>query len=115
MRSSHFYHYMALAMGVIGLGVVVGAWFGRPASLVILGAVLIPVPLLPAGGSGRREPDFGRVQFGRFSRWLVPAAAMLVGAALLSPLSHRRGIRRPPGMTARTTPPGWRSSPADHP
>ena len=42
----HFFHYMALAMGVIGLGVVVGAWFGRPAGLVILGAVLIPVLLL---------------------------------------------------------------------
>ena len=42
----HFYHYMALAMGVIGLGVVAGAWFGRPAGLVILGAVLIPVLLV---------------------------------------------------------------------
>ena len=42
----HFFHYMGLAMGVIGLGVVVGAWFGRPAGLVILAAVLIPVLLL---------------------------------------------------------------------
>ncbi|MDE0233510.1 MAG: LiaF-related protein [bacterium] len=58
----HFFHYMALAMGVIGLGVVVGAWFGRPAGLVILGAVLIPVLLLSrlaeAGGVNLVSMEF---------------------------------------------------------
>ncbi len=38
-----FHHYVALAVGVIGLGVVVGAWFGRPAGLVVLGVLLIPI------------------------------------------------------------------------
>ena len=41
-----FHHYVALAVGVIGVGVVVGAWFGRPAGLVILGVFLLPVLLL---------------------------------------------------------------------
>ena len=58
----HFFHYMALAMGVIGLGVVVGAWFGRPAGLVILGVVLIPVLLLSrlaeAGGVNLVSMEF---------------------------------------------------------
>lgn len=40
-----FHHYMALAVGVIGIGVVVGAWFGRPAGLVILGVLLLPILL----------------------------------------------------------------------
>lgn len=38
-----FHHYVALAVGVIGIGVVVGAWFGRPAGLVVLGVLLIPI------------------------------------------------------------------------
>jgi len=57
-----FHHYMALALGVVGLGVVVGAWFGRPAGLVILGVVLIPVLLLSrlaaAGGADITSIEF---------------------------------------------------------
>ncbi|MDE0233280.1 MAG: LiaF-related protein [bacterium] len=59
----HFFHYVALAVGVIGLGVVMGAWFGRPAGLVILGAVLIPVLLLSrlaeAGGVNLVSVEIG--------------------------------------------------------
>ncbi|MDE0189058.1 MAG: PspC domain-containing protein [bacterium] len=57
------HHYVALALGVIGLGVAVGAWFGRPAGLVILGVVLIPVLLLSrlaaAGGADITSIEFG--------------------------------------------------------
>jgi hypothetical protein len=41
--SPDFHHYVALAVGVIGLGVVVGAWFGRPAGLAVLGVLLLPI------------------------------------------------------------------------
>lgn len=41
-----FHHYAALAVGVIGLGVAVGAWFGRPAGLVVLGILLLPILIL---------------------------------------------------------------------
>ncbi len=41
-----FYHYLALVVGVIGLGLLVGAWFGRPGGLVVLGVVLIPILVL---------------------------------------------------------------------
>ena len=57
-----FHQYVALAMGVIGIGVVVGAWFGRPAGLVILGVVLLPVLLLSrlaaAGGADLTSIEF---------------------------------------------------------
>ena len=41
-----FHHYVALAAGVIGLGLVVGAWFGRTGGLIVLGLVLVPILLL---------------------------------------------------------------------
>ena len=40
-----FRHYMALLVAVVGLGLVVGAWFGRIGGLVALGIVLVPVVL----------------------------------------------------------------------
>ena len=44
-----------------------------------------------------------------FSRWLLPAAAILVGAALLQPpVQTESKTRRPPGMGPRKTSPGWR-------
>ena len=39
-------HYMALLVAVVGLGLVVGAWFGRAGGLVALGIVLVPVVLV---------------------------------------------------------------------
>ena len=57
-----FHHYVALVVGVIGLGLVVGAWFGRPGGLVVLGVVLIPILILSrlaaAGGA-----DFTSIEF----------------------------------------------------
>ncbi|MDE0168080.1 MAG: PspC domain-containing protein [bacterium] len=41
-----FGHYVALLVAVIGLGLVVGAWFGRPGGLIVLGMVLIPFLVL---------------------------------------------------------------------
>ena len=41
-----FRHYMALLVAVVGLGLVVGAWFGRVGGLVALGIVLLPVVLV---------------------------------------------------------------------
>ena len=40
-----FRHYMALLVAVVGLGLVVGAWYGRVGGLVALGIVLVPVVL----------------------------------------------------------------------
>ena len=60
-----FYHYAALAVGVIGAGVVVGAWFGRPAGLVILGIFLLPIlvisRLVAAGGADLMSIEFTSV------------------------------------------------------
>ena len=39
-------HYVALLVVVVGLGLVVGAWYGRVGGLVALGIVLIPVVLV---------------------------------------------------------------------
>ena len=41
-----FRHYVALLVAVIGLGLIVGAWFGRPGGLIVLGVVLIPLLVL---------------------------------------------------------------------
>ena len=64
-----FHHYVALAVGVIGIGVVVGAWFGRPAGLVVLGFFLLPVlffsRLVAVGGADLLSIEFtsvGQVQ-----------------------------------------------------
>lgn len=60
-----FHHYVALAVGVIGLGVMVGAWFGRPAGLVVLGILLIPIlflsRLVAAGGVDLVLTEFASV------------------------------------------------------
>ena len=55
-----FHHYVALVVVVIGVGLVVGAWFGRPGGLVVLGLVLVPVLVLSrlAGGA-----DFASIEF----------------------------------------------------
>lgn len=42
-----FEHYLALALTVVGVGLLVGAWWGRSATLLVLGALLVP-PLLTA-------------------------------------------------------------------
>ncbi|MCY4622350.1 MAG: PspC domain-containing protein [bacterium] len=39
-------HYMALLVAIVGLGLVVGAWFGRAGGLVAMGIVLVPVVLV---------------------------------------------------------------------
>ena len=38
-------HYFGLAMGIVGLGLLVGTWFGRARSLIVVGILLVP-PLL---------------------------------------------------------------------
>ena len=55
-----FRHYVALLVAVIGVGLVVGAWFGRPGGLVVLGFVLVPFLVLSglAGGA-----DFTSIEF----------------------------------------------------
>lgn len=39
-------HYMALLVSVVGLGLVVGAWYGRAGGLVAMGIVLVPVAMV---------------------------------------------------------------------
>lgn len=36
-------HYVAMVMGLVGLGLLVGAWFGRSRGLIVAGFLLIPV------------------------------------------------------------------------
>jgi phage shock protein PspC (stress-responsive transcriptional regulator)/predicted membrane protein len=38
-------HYFGLAMGIVGLGLLVGTWYGRARSLIVVGVLLVP-PLL---------------------------------------------------------------------
>lgn len=51
--------YVALSLAVIGTGLVVGAWYGRGPSLVVLG-VLVALVLLPASAASRW--DIGRAE-----------------------------------------------------
>ena len=39
-------HYLALLVAIVGLGLVIGAWFGRSGGLVVLGFVLVPILVL---------------------------------------------------------------------
>jgi hypothetical protein len=48
--------YAASVLGVIGLGLVIGAWFGRARGLIPLGVILSLLAALGAGVSGR-VPD----------------------------------------------------------
>lgn len=41
-----FRHYVGLLVAVVGVGLVVGAWFGRSGGLIVLGLVLIPFLVL---------------------------------------------------------------------
>ena len=56
---AHPRHYTALLAAVIGAGLVVGAWFGRPYGLAALGILLTPVMLL--------TPVVEKVDFGRIA------------------------------------------------
>ena len=44
--SPQVHHYMALLVVIVGLGLVVGAWFGRSGGLIALGVILIPLLIL---------------------------------------------------------------------
>jgi hypothetical protein len=53
--------YLALALAVIGLGLVAGAWYGRSRGLIVLGLLLAPAVFVSglinapfAGGAGER-------------------------------------------------------------
>jgi phage shock protein PspC (stress-responsive transcriptional regulator) len=53
--------YLATALGIVGLGLVVGAWFGRSRSLIALGTVLalllLPVATVEQLGAGQAFGD----------------------------------------------------------
>lgn len=58
-----FEHYLALALTIVGAGLLVGSWWGRSAMLLVLGALLTPALLATSlvdvplrGGAG--EPTF---------------------------------------------------------
>ncbi|MBI2237128.1 MAG: PspC domain-containing protein [Actinobacteria bacterium] len=48
--------YPALALGILGAGLVVGAWWGRARSLILLGLLLVPVVLAGPGQGSTRGP-----------------------------------------------------------
>ena len=91
-----FRHYAALPVAVIGLGLVIGAWFGRPGALAVLGVVSVSVLLLsplPDFVGGRSvEFDFTasrEVRYRPASVGEIPESYRLGAGALLIDL---RGV-----------------------
>lgn len=52
-------HYLAAAIGVVGLGLVVGAWFGRSRGLIFLGLLMIPFVLAASVADVRFNAEVG--------------------------------------------------------
>ncbi|MBW3664770.1 MAG: PspC domain-containing protein [Actinobacteria bacterium] len=67
----HAAHYLALALLVVGSGLVVGAWRGRARGLILLGALLVP-PLIVASAVQGLPVD---VADGMGQRFVVVASA----------------------------------------
>ena len=61
-----FRHYVALLVAVAGVGLVVGAWFGRTRGLTVLGIVLLPILVLsPLQVDERSSIDFDFASVGQ--------------------------------------------------
>ena len=59
-------HYVALLAAVTGVGLVVGAWFGRTRGLTVLGVVLLPILVLsPLQVDERSSIDFDFASVGQ--------------------------------------------------
>ena len=59
-------HYVALLVAVTGVGLVVGAWFGRTRGLTVLGVVLLPILVLsPLQVDERSSIDFDFASVGQ--------------------------------------------------
>ncbi len=57
-------HYLALLVAVIGIGLVIGAWFGRTGGLAVLGVLVIPFLLLsPLADLVDGDSSIGRGSF----------------------------------------------------
>jgi hypothetical protein len=54
-----FSHYMAVAVGIIGIGLLVGSVFGRSRGLIFAGIVLIPIMLASSVVTARFEGGWG--------------------------------------------------------
>jgi len=54
-----FSHYMAVAVGIIGVGLLVGSVFGRSRGLIFAGIVLIPIMLASSVVTARFEGGWG--------------------------------------------------------
>ncbi|MEE8497265.1 MAG: PspC domain-containing protein, partial [Acidimicrobiia bacterium] len=54
-----FSHYMAVAVGVVGLGLLVGSVFGRSRGLIFAGFVLVPILLASSVVTARFEGGWG--------------------------------------------------------
>jgi len=54
-----FSHYMAVAVGIIGVGLLVGSVFGRSRGLIFAGIVLIPILLASSVVTARFEGGWG--------------------------------------------------------
>jgi phage shock protein PspC (stress-responsive transcriptional regulator) len=58
-----FTHYMALFVGIIGLGLLVGSVIGRSRGLIFLGVVLVPILLASSVVSARFAGGWGDPEF----------------------------------------------------
>ena len=54
-----FSHYMAVAVGIVGIGLLVGSVFGRSRGLIFAGIVLVPIMLVSSVVTARFEGGWG--------------------------------------------------------
>jgi hypothetical protein len=82
--------YFGLALAVIGAGLVVGAWWGRSRSLILVGILLIPIMLL---GSVIEMPLRGKLgdQYVSSRRQLADSFDILAGSTTLDLSRFRFG------------------------
>lgn len=58
-----FGHYVALLIGVVGIGLLVGTFLGRSRGLIVLGVLLVPVALVASVVTASFDGGFGNPDF----------------------------------------------------
>lgn len=84
-------HYFGLAMLVIGVGLVIGAWWGRARALILVGLVLLPVAWTASLVGVPLEGGLGARRFAPTTSTELPEAYRLVGGELVVDLTEYAG------------------------